>query len=67
MEIQNYQSCAGERGGRDNKCQKAAAEIRASCKDTTYFTENSLKMIHNFTEKRGVRGPLDNPLNPPMF
>lgn len=51
MEIQNYQSCAGESGGRDNKCQKGAAEIRASCKDTTYVTENSLKMIHNFTEK----------------
>ena len=43
-----YQHCRG----RIQKIQKGVAGILASYIDTIYFTENSLKIIENITDKK---------------
>ena len=44
-----YQHCRG----RIQKIQKGVAGILASYIDTIYFTENSLKITENITDKKG--------------
>lgn len=47
-----YQHCRG----RIQKIQKGVAGILASYIDTIYFTENSLKIIENITDKKKGKG-----------
>ena len=46
--------------------QKGATRTLASHIDTIYFVENSSKKIKKFHRERGGRGPLSQPLIPPM-
>ena len=52
--------------GRIQKIQKGMAGILASYIDTFYVSEHFIKNNTKFQRKRGDRGRLGRPLNPPL-
>ena len=57
--------CTDPGAGTEN-LERGGGGTLASYINTNYFTENSLKIIGNFTEKGGAAHS-DPPLNPPMI